>query len=247
MLLTVGVSAQHAAVSPFTLRRDMAEIGRRLYERGLIVSTEGNIAARLPDGDILITPSGLCKGRMAPEDLVVIDPAGNKRHGVRAPSSEWQMHVTALARRGDIGACVHAHPPYATAFAVAGVPLADCILPEVITTLGAVPLAPYATPSTAAVGESLEKHIDRYDAFLLKSHGVLTLASDLESAYNKMETVERFAQVVHLARALGTVDTLSCDEVERLLNLTQSLHSRFSSAESPVCGTCRVGDKPRHD
>jgi L-fuculose-phosphate aldolase len=238
---------QRSAVSPFTLRRDMVEIGRRLYERGLIVSTEGNIASRLPDGNVLISPSGLCKGRMAPEDLVIIDVTGKKLHGMRAPSSEWQMHTTVLAQREDIGACVHAHPPYATAFAVAGVPLADCILPEVITTLGSVPLAPYATPSTAAVGESLEKHIDRYDAFLLKSHGVLTLGSDLESAFNKMETVERFAQVVHLARALGSVDTLSCDEVERLLNLTQTLHSRFSSAESPVCGTCRVGERPRRD
>jgi L-fuculose-phosphate aldolase len=229
------------AVSIFQLRRDMVEIGKRLYERGLIVAAEGNISARLADGNILLTPAGMCKGRMAPDDLVVIDSAGKKRQGTRAQSSEWQMHTVALAGRPDVGACVHAHPPYATAFAVAGVPLAECVLPEVVATLGSVPLAPYATPSTAGVGESLEKYIGHFDAFLLKNHGVLTLGADLESAFRKMETVERLAQIVHLARALGAVDTLSCGDVEQLLNLTRTLHSRFSGADSPVCGTCRVG------
>ena len=183
----------------------------------------------------------MCKGRMAPDDLVVLDAAGKKRQGARAPSSEWQMHTAAFAQRPDVGACVHAHPPYATAFAVAGVPLAECVLPEVVATLGSVPLAPYATPSTPAVGESLDKYIDRFDAFLLKNHGVLTLGPDLETAFRKMETVERLAQVVHLARSLGAVDTLSCGDVEQLLGLTQTLHSRFSGADTPVCGTCRVG------
>lgn len=244
-LLTLYVSVHPPTVSVFQLRRDMAEIGRRLYERGLIVAAEGNISARLSDGGILITPAGMCKGRMAPDDLVVIDPSGRKRQGARLASSEWQMHAAALAQRPDIGACVHAHPPYATAFAVAGVPLAECVLPEVIATLGSVPLAPYAAPSTAAVGESLEKYIERFDAFLLKNHGVLTLGPDLESAFRKMETVERLAQIVHLARSLGAVDTLSCGDVEHLLNLTQSLHSRFTGAETPVCGTCRTGGSPR--
>ncbi len=223
----------------------MVEIGKRLYERGLIVAAEGNVSARLSDGNILLTPAGMCKGRMAPEDLVVLDAAGKKRQGARSPSSEWQMHTVALAQRPDVGACVHAHPPYATAFAVAGIPLAECVLPEVVATLGSVPLAPYATPSTPAVGESLDKYIDRFDAFLLKNHGVLTLGPDLETAFRKMETVERLAQVVHLARSLGAVDTLSCGDVEQLMDLTQTLHSRFSGADTPVCGTCRVG-APSH-
>ena len=242
--LTVCVSTQRPAVSIYQLRREMVDTGQRLYERGLIVAAEGNMSARLADGNILMTPAGMCKGRMAPDDLVVLDPAGRKRQGIRAPSSEWQMHTAAFASREDVGACVHAHPPYATAFAVAGVPLAECILPEVIATLGSVPLAPYATPSTPDVGESLEKYLDRFDAFLLKNHGVLTLGADLESAFRKMETVERLAQVVHLARALGDVDTLSCRDVEQLLDLTQTLHSRFSGAESPVCGSCHVGMAP---
>jgi len=223
----------------------MVEIGQRLYDRGLIVAAEGNISARLADGNILITPAGMCKGRMAADDCVVIDLAGKKKQGSRSASSEWQMHTTAFGQRPDVAACVHAHPPYATAFAVAGIPLAECVLPEVVATLGSVPIAPYATPSTAGVGQSLDSYIDRYDAFLLKNHGVLTLGPDLETAFRKMETVERLAQIVHLARSLGAVDTLSCGDVEQLLNLTQTLHSRFSGTETPVCGTCRVGT-PSH-
>lgn len=230
--------------SLFTIRRDMVEIGARLYERGLIVAAEGNLSARLPDGRILVTPAGMCKGRMAPDDLVIIDTTGRKLQGQRNASSETLMHLTALNMRDDVHACVHAHPPYATAFAVAGIPLADCVLPEVIATLGSIPLTQYATPSTPGVGQSIEKYLDQYDAFLLKNHGVLTLGPDLESAFRKMETVERFAQIVHLARSLGNVDALSCRDVEDLFNLSETLHSRFGGSETPICGTCRVGEPP---
>ena len=118
-----------SAGSIFSLRREMVEIGQRMYAQGHIVAAEGNLSARLPDGRVLVTPSGLCKGRMAPDDLVVVDMAGAQRHGNLRPSSELQMHLAALAGREDIHACVHAHPPYATAFAVAGIPLMDCVLP----------------------------------------------------------------------------------------------------------------------
>lgn len=232
------------AGSPFTLRREMVEIGKRMYERGLVVAAEGNISARLSDGSILITPAGYCKGRMNPEDLVVVTPDGKKVQGNNRASTELGMHLTAMKKRSDVMAAVHAHPPYATAFAVAGIPLADCILPEVVATLGAVPLAEYATPSTPQVGASIERYLEKFDAFLLKSHGVLTLGPDLESAFRKMETVERFAQIVHLARALGSVDEMTCKQVDELLALTHNLHSRFSGAETPVCGHCHVGTGP---
>ena len=201
----------------------MVEIGRRLYAQGLIVAAEGNISARLSDGNILVTPAGMCKGLMKPSDLVVVDPSGLKRLGARNASTELKMHLAVYAQRSDAGACVHAHAPYATAFAVAGIPLTDSVLPEVITTVCSVPLAPYATPSTAAVGESIAGFVDRFDAILLKNHGVLTLGSDLESAFRRMETVERFAQIVFLARTLGKVDTLAVDEVETLLELSRRM------------------------
>jgi L-fuculose-phosphate aldolase len=238
------VVVAQVASSLFTLRREMVEIGRRMYERGLVVAAEGNISARLPEGNILITPAGFCKGRMNPEDMVVVTAEGKKVQGNHRASTELGMHLTALGKRPDVRAAVHAHPPYATAFAVAGIPLADCILPEVVATLGGVPLADYATPSTPQVGASIERYLDKFDAFLLKNHGVLTLGPDLESAFRKMETVERFAQIIHLARSLGTVDEMTCKQVNDLLALTHNLHSRFSGAETPVCGHCHVGTGP---
>jgi L-fuculose-phosphate aldolase len=129
-----------------------------------------------------------------------------------------------------VGACVHAHPPYATAFAVAGIPLTDDVLPEVITTIRSVPLAPYATPSTAAVGESIAGLLETHEALLLKNHGVLTVGADLESAFRNMETVERFAQIVWLARFLGKIDTLPVLEVEKLLGLSQGDSAPQSAA-----------------
>lgn len=219
----------------------MVTIGARLYERGLIVAAEGNLSVRLADGSILVTPAGMCKGRMAPEDMVVVNSGGDQQTGSRKPSSELKMHLTAMAKRPDVGACVHAHPPYATAFAVAGIALADCILPEVVATLGSIPLAAYATPSTAAVGESIEKYLERFDAFLLKNHGVLTIGRDLEDAYRKMEIVERFAEIISIARGLGAVDELNCRQVDDIMTLSKTLHSRFTGEDTPVCGHCRVG------
>ncbi|MEW5702462.1 MAG: class II aldolase/adducin family protein [Candidatus Zixiibacteriota bacterium] len=202
--------------SASALRREMVVIGRRLYERGLIVAAEGNISVRLPNGRTLVTPAGFCKGRMTTRDLVVVDADGRTVSGPWPPSSEVRMHLAALAARTDVNACVHAHPPYATAFAVAGIALTEPVLPEVIVTLRSIPLAEYATPGTGAVGVSIERHIAGADAILLKNHGVLTLGVDLETAFRRMEIVERCAQVICLARGLGHVDHLSPSQVGEL-------------------------------
>ena len=202
------VSGSRTMLVPAVPRRQMVDVGQRLYDRGLIVAGEGNLSARLADGRILITPAGFCKGRMRPVDLVIVDGSGKQLSGIHSPTSELGMHLTVLSRRRDVGACVHAHPPYATAFAVAGIPLTEAVLPEIVADLGEIPLAPYATPSTPAVGESILPWLDRCNAFLLKNHGVLTLGPDLETAFRRMETVERFAQVLFIARSLGRVDTL---------------------------------------
>jgi L-fuculose-phosphate aldolase len=190
------------------LRRQVVEVGRRLYERGMIVAGQGNLSARLPNGRILVSPAGFCKGQMRAADLVIVDRSGKRLTGTHPPSSELGLHLTVLSRRRDVAACVHAHPPYATAFAVAGIPLAEAVLPEVVADLCEIPLAPYATPSTPAVGESILPWLDYCNAFLLKNHGVLTLGPDLETAFRRMEMVEHFAQVLSIARLLGHVDTL---------------------------------------
>jgi L-fuculose-phosphate aldolase len=149
---------------------------------------------------------------LKPGDLVIVDAKGRKVEGSREPSSELKMHLVALARRPDAGACLHAHPTCATTFAVLGIPLAPEILPEGITTIKSVPLAPYATPSTAAVGESIAGLVDEADAILLERHGALTVGADLNSAFFMMETVERFAEIIWRALSVGTDDSLSIDE-----------------------------------
>jgi L-fuculose-phosphate aldolase len=228
--------------SQAVLRRDVVAVGRRLYERGLVVAAEGNVSARLANGNILITPAGLCKGRMKTSDLVAVDRAGKKLTGRLKPSTEMGMHLTALRARPDVNACVHAHPPFATAFAAVGVALDQCVLPEIITTLGSIPLADYATPSTPEVGASIEPYLATYDAFLLRNHGVLTLGPDLETAFRRMETVERYAQILHLAKAIGPVTTLSSQQVDALLSLAPELRRRFAKSGVPVCGDCMAKD-----
>jgi L-fuculose-phosphate aldolase len=228
--------------SQAVLRRDLLEIGRRLYERGLVVAAEGNISARLSNGRILITSAGVCKGRMKKVNLVMVDPAGKKISGRLRPSTEIGMHLTVLRARADIHACVHAHPPYATAFATAGVALDQCVLPEIIATLGSIPLAAYATPSTPEVGAAIEPYLATHDAFLLRNHGVLTLGPDLETAYRRMETVERYAQILYLARAIGPVTTLTAKQVDALLALAPDVRRRFAKSGVPVCGDTMAKD-----
>jgi L-fuculose-phosphate aldolase len=203
--------------SPFQIKTEMVEIAKRLYQRDHIGAAEGNLSARLPDGRIMITPSGANKGYMKPEDLVICDLAGKKIQGVGKPSSEIKLHIAIYGWRTDIMSICHAHPMYATAYSTARIALDRCILPEVVATLGAVPLAHYGMPGTSELPETLASLIERYDAFLLEAHGVLTLGRSLEDAFNKIEIVERFAHILSIAEKLGEVEELSPVEIERLL------------------------------
>jgi len=211
-------------------RHQIVEIGRRLAERQMVAGADGNLSARLPDGRILITPSGLAKGRLRPEDLVIIDRLGHKLEGARSASSESAMHLAAYQSRPDIGACVHAHPPYATSFAVAGMELPADILPEVVVTVGPVPLTEYAPPGTPAVPAALAPFLPDHDAFLLRGHGLLSLGADLEEAFLRHETVEHFARILHLARQLGNVDRIPDDDYARLHELRLKLRRKAPRA-----------------
>ena len=152
-------------------------------------------------------------------DLSIIDMEGNYLSGNRKPSSEKNMHLHLYRNRPDITACVHAHPPYATALSVAGQPLTDPILPEVLLFVGDIPLTEYAPPGTEAVGKSLDQFLKNHNAFLLKNHGSVTVGKNLEEAYNRLEMVEHFARILFLARQLGRVDRLDDAEIERLRQL----------------------------
>ena len=198
-------------------REDIVRVGALLHAKDLVAGTGGNISVRLSGGRILSTPSGMSKGMLRPEDLVVTNLAGEKLSGERAVTSEIGMHLAIYTARTDVNAVVHAHPPTATGFAAAGRALDVALLPEVIVTLGVVPLAPYGQPGTPALAESLRPFLDRHNAILLENHGAVTFAATLEEAYLHMELVEHFARVILAAERAGGARPLPRAEVEKLM------------------------------
>src|SRR6188508_1403373 len=222
-------------------RADIVEVGRRMYARGYVASNDGNISIRLDDNTILTTPKSVSKGFMTTDMMVVVDLDGKKIRGARDASSELLMHLEVYRNRPDAKAVVHAHPPTATGFAVAGIPLDRAVLAEVVTTLGSVPIAEYATPSTKELPEAVRKYIRAHDGMLLANHGALTVGADVLSAYYKMETIEHFAKISLVARILGRENLISRQEVDRL----QGLRGMYGiAAPAPICPP---GDSPLGD
>jgi len=214
------------------IRADIVEAGRRLYARAYIASNDGNISARLDDRRLITTPKGVSKGFMTPDMLVIVDYEGNTLAGERDPSTELPMHLEIYRNRPDANAVVHAHPPIATGFAVAGIPLTRAVLAEVITTLGSIPIAAYGTPSTSELPEAVRKYIKAHDGMLLANHGAVTCGSDVLAAYYKMETIEHFARISLVARLLGREHLISREEVARL----QGLRGFYGiPAPAPLC------------
>jgi L-fuculose-phosphate aldolase len=214
------------------LRAEIVEAGRRMYTRGFVASNDGNISARLDDGRLLTTPRSVYKGFMTPDMMVVVDMEGHKLAGDRDASSELPMHLEVYRNRPDVNAVVHAHPPTATGFAVAGIPLTRAVLAEVITTLGSIPIAAYGTPSTAELPAAVRKYIKAHDGMLLANHGAVTCCTTVMTAYYKMETIEHFARISLVARQLGREHLISREEVERL----QGLRGSYGiAAPAPLC------------
>ncbi len=192
------------------LREAMVEVGERLWSRGLVGATEGNLSARLTKGRFLCTPSGISKGHLGSGDLVMLDPSGNPIEG-REPSTEIRMHLRLYARRPDCGAVVHAHPPIATGFALAGEPIPDGFLPEASVVLGPVALVPFAMPGTDDVPDAMEPLLNLHKTFLLANHGAVAMGADLWDAYNRMETLERIAHILFVSRLLATPKPLPAE------------------------------------
>jgi L-fuculose-phosphate aldolase len=214
------------------IRADIVEAGRRLYNRGFVASNDGNISARLDDSRIIMTPKSVSKGFMTPDMMVIVDYSGKKVSGDRDASTELPMHLEIYRERPDAKAVVHAHPPTATGFAVAGIPLTRAVLAEVITTLGSIPIAEYGTPSTAELPDAVRRYIKAHDGMLLANHGAVTCGPDVMAALFKMETIEHFAKISLVARMLGREHLISRDEVERL----QGLRGFYGiPAPAPLC------------
>ncbi|RMD85617.1 MAG: class II aldolase/adducin family protein [Calditrichaeota bacterium] len=232
------------------LRQTIVEIGRRMYQRGYVAANDGNISARLDDERILTTPTGVSKGFMTPESMVVVNMEGRALSPGR-PSTELPMHLFIYRERPDVQAVVHAHPPYATGFATAGLALDKCVLAEVIVTMGTIPLAEYGTPSTEELPNSLRPFIHSCEAFLLANHGVVTIGKDLMDAYFKMERVEHYAQITFIARALGGERVLPREKVEELYDLREkygstSLNPGCYACANECIGECCVNYEVKH-
>jgi L-fuculose-phosphate aldolase len=204
------------------LAAQIAACCRHLAQRGLIAGRDGNISARVGTDRILVTPSGFMKHRLRPGDVVEVDGAGRRRRGARNPTSELDLHLRILRLRGDVGAVVHAHPPAATAFALAGESLASFALPELIFLVGPVPLVPFGMPGTPELGDRIEPYLEGHAALLLANHGAVTVGRSLEEAWIRMETLEHAARILLGARLLGRVTELNPDAVAQL----EALRSR---------------------
>ena len=198
-------------------RKEIVHYGRMLHERGFVAAMDGNLSVRLNHGRILVTPTCLSKGAMRPSDMVVVDMTGKRIGGRRNVTSEIGMHLLIYRMRPDIQAIVHAHPPTATGFAAAGIPLTEPLVCEVVIGLGSIPLARYGTPGTSELARTLEPFVPKYDAILMSNHGVVSYADTLEHAYMKMETVEHFAHIALVTHLLGRQQPLKEGEIEKLL------------------------------
>ena len=192
-------------VNEYEIKKQICDIGRRIYNRNMVAANDGNISVKLNDNEFLCTPTGVSKGFMTPEFICKVDAKGNviQANPGFKPSSEIKMHMRVYEKRPDVGSVVHAHPIYATSFAIAGIPLTQPIMPEAVIALGCVPIAEYGTPSTMEIPDNLEKYLPYFDAVLLENHGALTWSTDLNAAYMKMESVEFYAQLLYQSKLLG--------------------------------------------
>src|SRR5918997_636361 len=230
-------------------RREIVRVGELMYQRGYVVSSDGNLSVRLEDNRVVATPTQTSKGRMDEDSLAVTDLAGKPLNDRKA-SSELAMHLLIYRERADVRAVCHAHPPHGTAFAVAGLAIDQPILSEVILTLGCVPLAEYGTPSTAELTEAMRPLVKHHNALLMANHGAVAYGADIWQAFDRLETLEHTARIAILSRLLGGPRNLSPDAIEKLINVREAAGYLDEGARCQACGylhqtklTCPTGER----
>ncbi|QDR80017.1 class II aldolase/adducin family protein [Sporomusa termitida] len=203
------------------IKQQICGIGKRMYDSGFVAANDGNITVKLNGRELITTPAGVSKGFMTPEMMIKVDLAGNviMSHSDWQPSSELKMHLQVYQDRPDVGAVVHAHPPYATTFAIAHMPLNKPLIAEAIVALGCVPVAGYGTPSTQEIPEAVAPYLKKFDAVLLANHGALAWGADLITAYHKLESVEFYAKLTFLSMQLGCSQELTAGQIKKLYAL----------------------------
>ena len=221
------------------LKEEICEIGRRVYNKGFAAANDGNISIRVGENEVLCSPTMICKGFMEPEDICAVDLDGNQIAGRRKRTSEVLLHLTIMKHRPDVRAVVHCHPPHATAFAVAGEPIPQCVLPEVEVFMGEVPLAPYETPGGQLFADTVIPFLEGTNTIILASHGTVSFGKDLVDAYWKTEILEAYCRILLLAKQLGNVNYFDERETRELLELKQKLgfdDPRFHKPDCDLCG-----------
>lgn len=206
------------------IKQAICEVGHNLWQLGFVAANDGNISVKIDDNTFLTTPTGTSKRILTPEMIIKMN-ANNEvveRHPDFFPSSEFKMHLGCYKARPDINAVVHAHPPTATGFAIAHIPLDEYSMPEAIIFLGSVPIAPYGTPGTQEVPDSVMPFLPDHDTILLMNHGALTVGTDLTQAYYRMETLEHFAKVSLVARQLGGAVEIPRDKIDECCEIAKN-------------------------
>lgn len=203
------------------LKDQVCDICHKMWQLGWVAANDGNVSVKLDDGTFLVTPTGISKSFITPEKLLIVAKDGAIIEGAEGykPSSEIKMHFRCYEERDDIGAVVHAHPPAATGFAVAHVPLDRYTMIESVITIGSVPVTPYGTPSTHEVPDAITPYLQEHDVMLLENHGALAVGCDLITAYYRMETLELWAKISINATILGGEKEISPENIERLCRM----------------------------
>ena len=210
--------------SVYEIKKEICEVGHIMYELGFVAANDGNISVKVGENEFYCTPTGVSKRDLTPDMIIKVDKNGNKLEGRLNPSSEIKMHMRVYQERPDVNAVVHAHPPVATAFTIAGIDLDQYILPEAVLTIGSVPTCEYGTPSTMEIPDSLLPYIQNHDAFLLQNHGALTVGCNLMKALFVMEEVEFNAKICKNAMELGAVHEIPNDQLVKLMDLRKKMN-----------------------
>ena len=203
------------------IKDQMCDVCHKMWQLGWVAANDGNVSVKLEDGTFLATPTGISKSFITPEKIVHIDKDANiiEANGDYRPSSEIKMHLRCYKEREDVGAVLHAHPPVATGYAVANVPLDEYSMIETVIAIGSIPVTPYGTPSTYEVPDAIAPYLGEHDVVLLQNHGALSVGADLLTAYYRMETLELFAKISLTAHLLGGEKEISRENIDRLCSM----------------------------
>ncbi len=210
-------------VNEYQIKQDICEIGRRIYAKGFAAANDGNITVRLNEREVLCTPTMVSKGFMKPEDVCKVDMNGNQIEGRKKRTSEILLHLELFKDDPTMNAVVHCHPPYATAFSIAGIQVPTCVLPEVEIFLGPVPTAVYENPGGQEFADTIRPFVKTANTILLKNHGTISWGRSLEEAYFRTEILDAYCRMLYLAYGLGRIERISEGHVKGLLELKQKL------------------------